>query len=152
MTTPILSDNDIDCILRAADESKADRKRYAHTLYTKLLDIARAVNLKKWFWEAIYHGRSTRFVLTQLPLHCRLNQSMSISVEDVINEQMVLDRFEKSCGNYVQATYEVKDGYHIDVYLEFVPPTKSILNPEDVTIPTANEELQARRLEKETCW
>jgi len=151
-TIPILSDNDVECILRAAYDASLDRKRYAHTLYAKLMNIAHDVNLKKLFLEAVCHGRTTRFVLTQLPLNCRLNQSTSIPVEDILNEQMVLDRFEKDCGKYVQASYEVKDGHHIDVYLEFVVSTNSILNQEEVTIPTAEEELQTRRLAKETGW
>lgn len=156
MSTPILSDYDVSCIIRAAEEAVIDREKYAHILYNKLMEVARAVNIKNRFWEAVYHGRSTRFILTELPINQRYNGT-HLSIENVINEQMVLDRFEKSCGKYVQASYEVKDSYHIDVYLEFVPPKKSILNPEDeeqeATIPVAdNEDIQTRRLEKETCW
>jgi hypothetical protein len=157
MMTTILSDYDVDCILQATDQAVSDREKYAHILYGKLMEVARAVNIKNRFWEATYHGRSTRFVLTELPLNQRFSGT-HLSIENVINEQMVLDRFEKSCGKYVQASYEVKDGYHIVVYLEFVPPKKSVLNPEDeetqsATISVAySEDLQNRRLEKETCW
>ena len=158
MTTPILSDYDVQCILRAPDEAITNREKYAHILYSKLMEVARAVNLKNRFWEAMYHGKPTRFVLTELPLRQRHNGTY-IVLEDVINEQGVLDRFEKSCGKYVQASYEVKDCYHIDVYLEFVPPKKSVFNPEEeddvseIAIPTADEETsEERTLRKETSW
>jgi hypothetical protein len=160
MMTPILSDFDVRCILSAADEAITDREKYAHILHSKLVEVARAVNIKNRFWEATYHGRPTRFVLTQLPIRQRYNGTY-IVLEDVINEQGVLDWFEKSCGKYVQASYEVKDSYHLDVYLEFVPPKRSVFNPEDdveevnipvATAPGGSEELQERRLEKETCW
>jgi hypothetical protein len=152
---PILSDFDVQYILRAAEEAAADREKYGHVLYKSLMDIARSANLKNRFWEAVYHGRPTRFILTELPLRAKFNGT-HISIEDVINDQSVLDRLEKSCGNHVEASYETDQCKHIIVYLEFVPPKKSILNPEDdVTIPTAfepSEEIQNRRLEKETGW
>jgi hypothetical protein len=152
MTTPILSSADIYAIFHAPNEATADRVTYANILYSNLMDTARAVNLKTRFWEARYHGTSTRFVLTRIPYAAKLQNGTHILVEDVINEQSVLDRLEKGCGKYVQASYEMEQGGHsVVIYLEFVPP-KSILNPEEeVTIPVS-EELHARRLEKETSW
>jgi hypothetical protein len=158
MVVPILSDFDVACILRVADKSADCRVHTANVLYTELIEVAKAVNLKARFRHDVYRGRSTRFLLTQLPLY-RQVQEMLLSTEELINSQMVLARLEKGCGQYVRASYEVEGSDHINVYLEFVLPRKSVLNPEDdlseINIPTAefaSEELQARRLEKETGW
>lgn len=158
MTTPILSNIDVEYIMGADKAAVADRVRYAEILYNTLMDAARGANLRGRFWEDIYHGQSTRFVVSRFPVRARYTGTF-ISVEDIINEQSVLDRFEKDCGKYVQASYDVEDSHHINVYLEFVPQNKSILNPEDevssVTIPMSPsvlEELHNRRLAKETGW
>jgi hypothetical protein len=154
MTTPILSSSDIDSILRAPNDAINDRVKYAHILHANLIETARASDLRKRFWEARYHGRSTRFLLTRIPSDANLHNGTQISTEDLINDQSILDWLEKSCGKYVQATYETEEGGHwILIYLEFVPPT-SVLNPEEVmhaTIPVS-EEILMRRLEKETSW
>lgn len=155
MVVPILSDFDVACILRVADKSVDCRLYAANVLYTELIEVAKAVNLKSRFRHDVYRGRSTRFILTQLPPY-RQVQEMLLSTEDIINSEMVLARLEKGCGQYVQASYEVENCGHINVYLEFVLPRKSVLNPEDdtseINIPTASEDLEARRLEKETSW
>jgi hypothetical protein len=155
MVVPILSDFDVACILRVADKSVDCRLYAANVLYTELIEVAKAVNLKSRFRHDVYHGRRTRFILTQLPPY-RQVQEMLLSTEDIINSEMVLARLEKGCGQHVQASYEVENGGHINVYLEFVLPRKSVLNPEDdqseINIPTASEDLEARRLEKETSW
>ena len=150
MVVPILSDFDVACILRVADKSIDCRLHAANVLYDELTEVAKAVNLKSRFRHDVYHGRSTRFILTQLPLYRRV-QEMLLSVEDIINSEMVLVRLEKGCGQYVQASYEVDNNGHINVYLEFVLPRKSVLDPE-INIPTASDEIQERRLEKETSW
>ena len=150
MVVPILSDFYVACILRVADKSIDCRLHAANVLYDELTEVAKAVNLKSRFRHDVYHGRSTRFILTQLPLYRRV-QEMLLSVEDIINSEMVLVRLEKGCGQYVQASYEVDNNGHINVYLEFVLPRKSVLDPE-INIPTASDEIQERRLEKETSW
>ena len=125
MVVPILSDFDVACILRVADKSVDCRLYAANVLYTELIEVAKAVNLKSRFRHDVYHGRRTRFILTQLPPY-RHVQEMLLSTEDIINSEMVLAR------------------------------RKSVLNPEDdqseINIPTASEDLEARRLEKETSW
>lgn len=155
MVVPILSNFDVACILRVADKSADCRLHTANVLYMELIEVAKAVNLKSRFRHDVYRGRSTRFILTQLPLY-RQVQEMLLSTEDLINSQMILARLEKGCGQYVQASYEVENNDHINVYLEFVLPQKSVLNPEDdaseINIPIASEDLEARRLEKETSW
>ena len=158
MPVPILSDADIRSILYAPDEAINDRRNYADILHTTLYENAKTIDIRRRLWEARYHGRSTRFLFMRLPAKSELHNGTSIPTEDIINAHSVLDRFEQSCGKYVQASYDVEKGGHsILIYLEFVPPPKSILNPEDnaevVEIPVAGvESAEDRALRKETSW
>jgi len=152
MTTPLLSASDIQTILRAPEEAINDRVAYAHILHSNLVETAKVVDIRRRFWEARYYGRPTRFLLTRIPVEADLHNGTHISTEDLINEQSVMDRLEQSCGKYVQATYELeKSGHFILIYLEFVLP-KSVLNPEEVIIPTTDETAEERALRKETSW
>lgn len=137
--TTILSNTDINDILRAATIRTENDTRYAEFLLKTLCDAARDANIKHRFWEAVYNRRSSRFLVSQLH-YMQSYASMTFNVEDIINEYGVLEKLAEACGQHVISQYGV-NGENVNVYLEFKPPV--------VQVPTT---LEDRRLEKETSW
>jgi hypothetical protein len=138
----ILSDSDIHFIMNAEVDAASDLEEVAEELYMTLIGVANAVNLRKRFYDAVYHKRSTLFQIYQTPvLHTKTDHAVSV-VLAMINYD-VLRRFSEACGKGVHASYNVEK-FNLNIYLEFTPP-------EVVNIETADDVLE-RRLEKETSW
>jgi hypothetical protein len=142
--TTILCSTDIDDILRAAEVRKENDRKYATHLLETLMAAARASNLKQRFWEAVYDRRSSRFLLHQLHI-MQSYGALTYNVEDIINEYDVLERLAVACGKKIVSNYAI-NGSNLNVYLEFVPELQSAV------LPTTSDELEERRLEKETSW
>ena len=140
----ILSDNDIRYIMNAELDAASDLQDVAEDLYVTLLAVAKATNLRKRFYEAMYHKRSTFFQLYQTPVIHRIGENSVSIVLAMINHD-VLHRFSEMCGKGVHASYSVEK-YNLNIFVEFLP-----LSAEDVEKKTA-EALLERRLEKETSW
>ena len=135
---PILSDSDIRYIVNAQMDAAHDLEDLAEHLYVKLLGLAKSSDLRRRFYEDLYHKRSTFFMIYQTPVMTD-NRSVALAM---INHD-ILRRFSEACGKGIHASYMIEHRM-LNIYLEFVPPTP---------VATSNDDaLLERRLEKETSW
>jgi len=135
---PILSDNDIRYIVNAELDAASDLEEVAEDLYVNLIAVAKSMNLRKRFYDAIYNRRPTIFQIYQTPI-LHANQSVALAM---INHD-VLRRFSEACGKGVHASYMIENRA-LNIYIEFNPPEPVAVSNDEV--------LLERRLEKETSW
>lgn len=146
MTTPILSEQDIQLLLIISKQKTEEAKlAYAASLSKLLVETARSKNIRSRFAEALQNGVSTKFLLYQLN-RTDTFRSINIDIEDLFNFYNIIGELEIQCGKYVQATYGLEDS-KLNIFLEFVPP-----NMIPKTDPPFNDPIWDRRLEKETSW
>ena len=138
----ILSDADVDSIINSAKTRVTNDVKYSSYLLNQLIDAAANANLKERFSKAIYEKRSTSLMLCELHMRQTYNEK-SFLLEEIIVEYDTLEKLASACGRHVEAYYETREN-DIQIYLQFV------VRP--AVLPTADEALQQRRLEKETSW
>jgi hypothetical protein len=124
--------------MNAELDAAHDMEELAEDLYVKLLGLAKSSDLRRRFYEDIYHKRPTFFTIYQTPVMTG-NKSVAIAM---INHD-ILRRFSEACGKGCHASYMI-DNRILNIYLEF--------NPSVIVAASDDEALLQRRLEKETSW
>ena len=146
MTTPILSESDVQILLAISKHYTEEAKlAYASSLTKLLVETARAKQIRSRFQESLQSGVSTKFLLYQLNTTDTF-RSITIDIEALFNFYNIIGELEQACGKYVQSTYGLEDS-KINIFLEFVPPAITSQKAEPFTDP-----IWDRRLEKETSW
>ena len=113
----VLSSQDIKELLNVNNTNNKVNEQISNDLVDQLVIAAECCRMKLRFMDAIANKRSTKFIVYQI-----YAEAHGVSLRDIIEEQNVLERFEKQCGLYVHASYWTDEDNNLNFTLEFIPP------------------------------
>jgi hypothetical protein len=134
----VLSSQDIKELLNVNTTNNKVNEQISNDLVDQLVIAAECCRMKLRFIDAIANKRPTKFIVYQI-----YAEAHGVNLRDIIQEQNVLERFEKQCGLYVHASYWTDDDNNLNFTLEFIPPQEE---PEPV------HDDGERVYERETTW